>query len=939
MPDEAAAATNKTMKKHSQFINDDNPSEEFKIDKKEKNYEVTITNKMMPSYGGSAAGFNQIAQPISKRFGIIINDPSEAVSCSENISKWRLIKKNSLNFLQEQIAITAPPPSTSSSSTLKTITVRMHGSTSTATTTLAMSTNPSTTMTPTSISHNNKPSMTVLKFNPKTTNVLQKQKLILSTSSTDPKKPIQTNDSIVVQQTPSPRPSTSNTTPLTKPRLLAPRAFYSNSKLKNLKTIMLKDATTESTTTTKHATSITITPKLSGNGVVVAGQKVPPAAAASASLQQQQQTGHRTNHPANLTTITPIVASASSTNSPIATTAGKLFVFNENKTAAIKSVVPNGTAAAPAANQQIDGHEPTPPSNGKQSIKLLPTFISLSPPPSMRLTKSISVPASSSSLSTVTQTATATSQQHGMVTVMPLVTTTPKQHQQFISITNGQLSNLNGPIKLLESAAGPPSATANTANKLKESPLKNRLLEALQRSPRMLNRSKSLTSTSSTTATATTNPSTTPTATTTTTKRKRARQRLPSEPIDLNSILGGMVKKFRESANEKQSSLLACTERMDECLSEKSKSQSPPDAKTDEANRKYTAADPDPIAVIKWHKSIGYVYKSRALHFRTNEFNLIETIDDADMIRGQIDAQFERNLNADAFNIITTSDLYNAARSDPKRKLRSKQQPPPPPTPPQTRSTIFPYSSPVRSLVHASVNPFSWDLYLKVYGGQKAPENLFINPWPSSANLFDVGMKLEAIDPDRESLFCVCTVMERRGYRVRLQYDGYPAKYSFWKNVDSMDIFPPGWCSRTGRTLQPPPPPTAAQCTTGGTFDWYRYLSATHALAAPRMYFTHLNASSSKAVNRVKNPFRIGWKLEAVDLKNSRKLCVASIVDVLDNRVLISFDGWDDVYDYWADISSPHIHPIGYHQHVGDGSIITPPRKFRHYFNTSFIYL
>lgn len=55
-------------------------------------------------------------------------------------------------------------------------------------------------------------------------------------------------------------------------------------------------------------------------------------------------------------------------------------------------------------------------------------------------------------------------------------------------------------------------------------------------------------------------------------------------------------------------------------------------------------------------------------------------------------------------------------------------------------------------------------------------------------------------------------------------------------------------------------------------------------------------------------------KLEADDLKNSRKVCVASVIDVLDNRVLISFDGWDDAYDYWTDVSSPYIHPINWHQ-------------------------
>ena len=40
-------------------------------------------------------------------------------------------------------------------------------------------------------------------------------------------------------------------------------------------------------------------------------------------------------------------------------------------------------------------------------------------------------------------------------------------------------------------------------------------------------------------------------------------------------------------------------------------------------------------------------------------------------------------------------------------------------------------------------------------------------------------------------------------------------------------------------------------------------------------------------------------KLEAVDRKNPSLICVASIAAVVDNRLLIHFDNWDDTYDYW----------------------------------------
>lgn len=45
--------------------------------------------------------------------------------------------------------------------------------------------------------------------------------------------------------------------------------------------------------------------------------------------------------------------------------------------------------------------------------------------------------------------------------------------------------------------------------------------------------------------------------------------------------------------------------------------------------------------------------------------------------------------------------------------------------------------------------------------------------------------------------------------------------------------------------------------------------------------------------------FRAGMKLEAVDRKNPSLICVATISAVVDNRLLIHFDNWDDTYDYW----------------------------------------
>jgi len=65
-------------------------------------------------------------------------------------------------------------------------------------------------------------------------------------------------------------------------------------------------------------------------------------------------------------------------------------------------------------------------------------------------------------------------------------------------------------------------------------------------------------------------------------------------------------------------------------------------------------------------------------------------------------------------------------------------------------------------------------------------------------------------------------------------------------------------------------------------------------------------------------------KLEAVDKKNNTETtCVATVIDVLGDRVLIHFDGWDNIYDYWSDPSSPFLHPVGWCQE--NGKPLSPP--------------
>uniref|UniRef100_A0A673HCE2 L3MBTL histone methyl-lysine binding protein 4 n=1 Tax=Sinocyclocheilus rhinocerous TaxID=307959 RepID=A0A673HCE2_9TELE len=197
------------------------------------------------------------------------------------------------------------------------------------------------------------------------------------------------------------------------------------------------------------------------------------------------------------------------------------------------------------------------------------------------------------------------------------------------------------------------------------------------------------------------------------------------------------------------------------------------------------------------------------------------------------------------------------------------------------------------------------DQYLEDERSQAAPLQLFteFQAFPDSRNGFKVGMRLEGIDPLHPSMFCVLSVAEVIGFRLRLHIDGYSECYDFWVNADAPDIKPAGWCESTGHKLHPP------KGYKQNEFNWEKYLEACNAQAAPETLF---RASVSPG-----SVFEVGMKLEAVDRKNPCLVCVASVADIVDQRFLVHFDNWDDTYDYWCDASSPYIHPVGWCQDHG----------------------
>nr|XP_054366579.1 lethal(3)malignant brain tumor-like protein 4 [Mirounga angustirostris] len=203
---------------------------------------------------------------------------------------------------------------------------------------------------------------------------------------------------------------------------------------------------------------------------------------------------------------------------------------------------------------------------------------------------------------------------------------------------------------------------------------------------------------------------------------------------------------------------------------------------------------------------------------------------------------------------------------------------------------------------------WSWEHYLTEQKATAAPVELFSKDqsFPEHENGFQVGMRLEGIDPRHPSVFCVLSVAEVCGYRLRLHFDGYLSCYDFWTNAGSPDIHPVGWCEKTKHELHIP------KGYRKDKFVWMDYLKACKLQNAPKKLFR--NRSSNGPMPK---EFQVGMKLEAVDRKNPSLVCVATIADIVEDRLLVHFDNWDDSYDYWCDVNSPYVQPVGWCQENG----------------------
>ena len=105
------------------------------------------------------------------------------------------------------------------------------------------------------------------------------------------------------------------------------------------------------------------------------------------------------------------------------------------------------------------------------------------------------------------------------------------------------------------------------------------------------------------------------------------------------------------------------------------------------------------------------------------------------------------------------------------------------------------------------MNASSWPMFLlkTLNGAEMAPAKVFKRePAKPRRNMFEVGQKLEAIDKKNPQLICTATVGAVKDDMIHITFDGWKGAFDYWCRYDSRDIFPAGWCFKSGHPLQPP---------------------------------------------------------------------------------------------------------------------------------------
>ena len=97
-------------------------------------------------------------------------------------------------------------------------------------------------------------------------------------------------------------------------------------------------------------------------------------------------------------------------------------------------------------------------------------------------------------------------------------------------------------------------------------------------------------------------------------------------------------------------------------------------------------------------------------------------------------------------------------------------------------------------------NTFIWKEYLVKTNSVAADVSCFA----PSFETFKENTKIEVVDQRNPMLIRVATIVEIASVRIKVHFDGWNNFFDDWVDVDSLDIHPINWCSKTGFPLHPP---------------------------------------------------------------------------------------------------------------------------------------
>uniref|UniRef100_A0A182QC87 SAM domain-containing protein n=1 Tax=Anopheles farauti TaxID=69004 RepID=A0A182QC87_9DIPT len=264
------------------------------------------------------------------------------------------------------------------------------------------------------------------------------------------------------------------------------------------------------------------------------------------------------------------------------------------------------------------------------------------------------------------------------------------------------------------------------------------------------------------------------------------------------------------------------------------------------------------------------------------------------------------NNNISSHNHNSSSSNKNGSSNGPGRRSQGQggsNSPGQPAATGQPTSRVSPVTTTqAGAFQYESFHVFDWSEYLRETGSVPAPAECFKQASVPPKNEFKIGMKLEALDPRNITSTCIATVVGVLGSRLRLRLDGGDNKNDFWRLVDSNEIHPIGHCEKSGEMLKPP---------LGfrlNASSWPTFLSKTlnGAVMAPDDIFV-----PEPPIPKC-NLFQVGQKLEAVDKKNPQLICCATVNEVKDDLIHVTFDGWRGAFDYWCRYDSRDIFPVGW---------------------------